>query len=211
MATDATDAPYKQSRAFLREKYGSRVINGSAKLSAKDMTPSAREQRMLEKKPWLTKQDVTERVADDFSRQFQRRTPTPDMPAVPVNGRPSGWANAANPSMATPGMIAADRQLGAVNGTYKTPYGTVGFATSGSGPRNPYIGDETGDRTAEFRQPTATPLNYSLSAPSPVGAAALTSYLPTSPKPTGYIPPWKKTPPASYMSTVLNGASKYIA
>lgn len=42
------DAPYKLSRAALRERYGSRSINASAPQSAQDQTPSGRQKYLTQ-------------------------------------------------------------------------------------------------------------------------------------------------------------------
>lgn len=249
---------YQLSRLALRERYGQRKIDGSAKLSPKDATPSARIEEIIKRKNLdpVEGRGAAQLIARDefrkqflprgetasspgFREQFQPRmgagpgtkpgfadqfqpkmgapaagtaaeaearfydsfktNPVGSAPMAAPSGRPSGWSNAA----AAPPMPA---------GATSTPYGqvSVSYAKPNQG-RSLYIGDETGDRTSEFWKAPATPLAYSLSDPSPVGASALASYLPATSRPGGFAPPWRKQPQPSYMSTVLNGASKWVA
>jgi hypothetical protein len=206
----ASDDPeYRQSRAALREIYGSRRIDGSAPQSARDTTPSGRAAYLnYGKTPGLSANDQTPSaresralvtndmgvqtpaqaaglVADRFAAQFRPRLSQGD--ASPPMGRPSGWSK--TQPMGLPDIIRGDIQSGAVTGSYPVPKygGTVGFS-----------------------MPQPTPTSFPLDTPSPVDASSLAPYLPTTPKPTGYVPPWRKQQPPGIMSTVLNGAAKWI-
>jgi hypothetical protein len=180
----ADDAPYQQSRAALRRIYGTRRIDASAPQAAQDGTPSGRERRAV--MAGATPAGAVRKATEQFRSEFN------PLPAVPV-GRPMGWSRSIAQQQDTglPGTIRGDIQSGAVTGSYPVPQynGSVGFSMT---------------------PPQPTPLNYPLTEPSPVGAETLAPYLPTTPKPTGYVPPWRKQQTPGIMSTVLNGAAKWL-
>lgn len=81
------DAPYRQSRAALRQLYGTRSIDASAPQSSRDFTPSGRI-RYREQQYGIGEADATQASAQDFRNFFA--------PAVPpmANPLPMGAASA---------------------------------------------------------------------------------------------------------------------
>lgn len=65
--------------------------------------------------------------------------------------------------------------------------------------------------TPQTDQPALTPLSFNLSTPSPLDAATLAPYSPSGGQARSYTPFFRKSAPASYMDTVLNGAAKWLS
>lgn len=195
----ADEAPYEQSRAALRRMYGSRKIDASAPPSMQDTTPSARNRRALMASRGNVKlADMVEEQG--FQSKFQ---PRPDNFTQPM-GRPTAWNNIKQPTgdQVSPEMIAKYQSTGIKPGFFETPYGMVGVTSQAAGP-------DFGPLTTPSQMALPTPLAFNLSTPSPVGASALSRYMPS--QSSTYTPPWRKqSQPQGFMASILEGASKWL-
>lgn len=120
MARFAEDAPYKLSRAALRQQYGARAITSGGQ-SSKDYTPSGR-QAYLEQ----SGKSPTEAAAQ-IQQEFKSQFPKPAIEPAPAPNlqvsRPSPKQPFAN-GLASPEDVGILQQQRA-SGVVRTPYGTV--------------------------------------------------------------------------------------
>lgn len=147
------DSPYAQSRAALRQIYGSRSIDASAPQSARDSTPSGR--RAFLEQSGRTPVEAEREATAEFKDNFQPRlftNPVPD-PVVmnPVQRQPFEGG------LASPEDISMVRQQGGT-GTFQTPFGSVSLLPPSPPP----------EVMAEFLPATTSPLNnFALPRPRP--------------------------------------------
>lgn len=184
----------KPSRAAIRDRYGSSRIDASAPNAAADETPSARyKSKLSEYNGDVDK--AKDEVANQFNKQFQPRS---FGFGVQPAGRPSAWNNLVAAPQGSPESIAQFQQQnappgGVASGFFNTPYGTAEVTVPGQTPVTPL----------------PTPLAFNLSTPSPVGASALSRYMPS--QSSTYTPPWRKqSQPQGFMASILEGASKWL-
>lgn len=140
---------YQQSRAALRERYGTRRIDASAPQSARDTTPSGRAR-------YLEQQGSTPVEAEaQVQQEFQQRFPQPaiqpvqnpvQMPLLSRQSRRQPFAG----GLASPEDVGMVRQAGGA-GTLQTPYGSV---TLGLLPETAPV-----DQLSQFLPTTTSPLN----------------------------------------------------
>lgn len=155
MARYKENAPYKQSRAALRDIYGPRAITSGGQ-SPHDFTPSGRRAYLEER---MGNREVDERMDQQWRSQFQPRGIMRDLNGAPpiVEGVAPRFQTAPQRRM-FPGGLASPEDVGILRsqgatGTVRTPYGTVTL---------PPI-EESVESLAEFLPATASPLsNFSL-------------------------------------------------
>lgn len=132
----AQEAPYKLSRAALRERYGSRAITSGGQ-SAQDYTPSGRAKYLAEEsaRTGLTPRQIAaprkeiglaaQQVKDEFRAGFgPQEMITPIAANIPPVGAPQLPQRQIGMGGATPEDVGTMVQMGA-QGTVRTPYGTV--------------------------------------------------------------------------------------
>lgn len=160
MARFSDDAPYKQSRAALRQIYGPRAITSGGQ-SARDTTPSGRA-RFLEERG--ASAPAAERmVRQEFRDRFPEGIPA-ERP-TPITMNPFRRAPLAG-GFASPEDVGLLRSQGA-SGTLRTPYGTVSL---GLVPQTAPAED-----IAPFIPTPAAPLsNFSLPSRTPFTSSLLT-------------------------------------
>lgn len=153
---DPDHAPYKVSRAALREAHGARAITYGGQ-STNDSTPSGRAKYISEQtgKPLSLAED---QQAQEFGAKFPFRNDQPLSRAViqnPVAAEPLPFNQG---GLASPEDIGRVRARGASYGAFQTPYGPASFGT----PPDPLgLVPETGPAEAmsEFLPTTTSPLN----------------------------------------------------
>lgn len=143
---------YQQSRAALRERYGTRAIDARAKQSPLDTTPSGRS-TYLQQTRGLTSERAEEQQAQEFAGKF---TPPVNQPG-PVVAQPPQMGLISRQSRRQPfqGGLASPEDVGMVRqaggtGTLQTPYGSV---TLGLLPETAPI-----DQLSQFLPTTTSPL-----------------------------------------------------
>lgn len=119
------DAPYQESRASMRKKYGSRAITYGGQ-SSKDDTPSGRAKLYEER--GKTKPEIEAQLNADFASRFRpdpaiRPELTPLQPFRPAP-RPMFAGGFASPE-----DVGEVRRMGGT-GTLQTPYGSVTLGLS---------------------------------------------------------------------------------
>lgn len=152
--SDPQNAPYKVSRAALRERYGARAIDASAPQSSRDTTPSGRE--AFARQQGATKEEAAQYAADLFHAPFQNKQQITDQPKVasmsPVKEQRQMFAG----GYASPEDVGTLRSQGAT-GTVRTQYGTITLPAT-----------LPASDMAEFLPATNAPLNsFSLPKPKP--------------------------------------------
>lgn len=156
--SDPQNAPYKVSRAALRDRYGARSIGGPSRQSPLDSTPSGREARAMQE--GATKAEAAQYADEQFRASFspaQQITTQPNPVTMPPVKRQMFAGG-----LASPEDIGILRNQGA-QGTVKTPYGTVTLP-----PTIPATD------MAEFIPPTVSPLNnFMLPKPKPYMGSVL--------------------------------------
>lgn len=202
--------PYRLSRAAMRERYGTRRIDGTAPQSDRDFTPSGRIRR--NEQAGMSTDDATKRGAAEFNAEiYGRRMPyraTTDAPIVPMG---SGGASAF--SLANTGFSPA-------NPSDLTPV-SPGYVPPVAPPPTPNpIAPSTSATSAFGASPggfvpaapaNLTPLSFNLSAPSPISASAIAPYLPTNASgPTASVPPWRKPASPGYMGSIFANTNKWL-
>lgn len=144
MAIRASEDPeYKQSRAALRDLYGSRRIDARPHQSDADATPSgiaarasgiqdttpsgiARELGRKERAKGATAAEAADTVDEQSFSKWRSvfKQPIPQDPSPMARMAP---ISSSSPPLDIMGQIRQARDWGAVNGTFQTPYGTAGF------------------------------------------------------------------------------------
>ncbi len=175
------DAPYRQSRAALREMYGSRRIDASAPQSSRDFTPSGR-QRYWEGRGYVGA-EAKDKADQGFTDALSGRQATPN----------------AAPQAAAPINAGAASQFNAPNANFDPANPT--------GPMVPVSGGGNSFAPPSYEVPL-TPLAFSLDTPSPLPASTLASYAPSSP--AQYQPPWRRNTTAPYRGGVLASANRWL-
>lgn len=164
------DVPYQQSRAALRERFGTRAIDASAPQSAKDTTPSGRakyleQTELTPKGEPISENEARAMVREEFRGKFRApiEAPNPNPPVAPPLLTRS---TRQNPMFA--GGLASPEDVGIVRsqggtGTLQTPYGsvTLGLLPETAPP----------DEMAPFLPTTVSPLsNFSLPQRKPLNS-----------------------------------------
>lgn len=202
---DPEEAPYKPSRAALRNYYGTRRIDGRAPQSARDSTPSGRI-KYLEQSQGYTPEEADFADQANFENKFRPRPAGFERP----QDRPiSPWAGVTpiQPSLAD--QVQQDRQDPTRQRMYyPTPYDIPGASKGG-------IGWSRGSTPTVTPTTTPTPLAFNLSEPSTLPASTLSQFAPPGAPalnaPQAYVPPWrKKQQNGGYMGSILGGPSKWL-
>lgn len=116
---------YQQSRAALRERYGTRRIDASAPQSARDTTPSGRAKYL--KQSGKTPVEAEAQLQQEFKQQFPQPAiqPVQQLPQMGLMSRQSRQVRQPfSGGVASPEDVGMVRQQGG-SGTLQTPYGSV--------------------------------------------------------------------------------------
>ncbi len=172
MAKYEKDSPYPQSRAALRQIYGTRAIGGPTQVSERDETPSGRlareggpDQTPSGRAAYYRSRGLSEGQIDQ--KQGERfRSYFGDQPQIKPEAVPSHrsiqQSGLFSKGLASPEDVGFLRQTGA-QGTVQTPYGSVTLPP----PTGLFPSSNPIDNMGEFLPTTVGPLSqYNLPKPT---------------------------------------------
>lgn len=132
------DAPYQQSRSALRRIYGSRRIDASAPQAANDSTPSGRMRVM--QADGLSPKQAREADTDNWRATFNHGDVLGDNGQRPIaQVRPFDLMRRRAAPQSPLDAIEQAHATGAVNGSFPTPFGEVGFDRPSLMPEAPVV------------------------------------------------------------------------